>query len=86
MFRYVFRRIILAFPVLLGVNIITFILFFTVNTPDDMARAHLGDKNLTKETIQRWKKYHGYDLPLFFNTQENDHGYITNTLFFSKIY
>ncbi len=84
MYSYISRRILFAIPVLIGVNLITFILFFTVNSPDDMARSHLGDKNLTSETIQRWKKYHGYDLPLFFHSSERRSNIITQTLFFQK--
>ena len=38
MISYILRRIIYALPILIGVNIITFVLFFVVNTPDDMAR------------------------------------------------
>ena len=38
MFDYIARRILYAIPILIGVNLITFALFFVVNTPDDMAR------------------------------------------------
>ena len=48
MFAYIVRRILYAIPVLIGVNIITFTLFFMVNSPDDMARAHLGQKHVTQ--------------------------------------
>ena len=36
MFAYLVRRLLYAVPILIGVNIITFALFFVVNTPDDM--------------------------------------------------
>ncbi len=81
---YILKRMIAAIFVLFGVNVITFMLFFMVNSPDDMARAHLGEKNLTKETISRWKQSHGYDLPLFINTTDNGVNTISNTLFFQK--
>ena len=42
MTAYIIRRFFYAIPILIGVNIITFLLFFVVNTPDDMARMHLG--------------------------------------------
>ena len=47
MINYILRRIIYALPILIGVNIITFVLFFVVNTPDDMARMHLGMKRVS---------------------------------------
>jgi peptide/nickel transport system permease protein len=52
---------------LIGVNLITFALFFFVNTPDDMARAHLGAKRVTEEQIARWKRERGYQFPYFYN-------------------
>ena len=36
---YILRRLIYGVFVLFGVNVLTFALFFFVNTPDDMARA-----------------------------------------------
>ena len=42
MFAYLVRRLLYALPILIGVNLITFALFFVVNTPDDMARLQLG--------------------------------------------
>ncbi|MDJ0880989.1 MAG: ABC transporter permease, partial [Gammaproteobacteria bacterium] len=41
---YIIRRILYAIPLLIGVNLLTFALFFLVNTPDDIARMHLGQK------------------------------------------
>ena len=38
MINYIIRRIGYGVLILIGVNIFTFMLFFTVNTPDDMAR------------------------------------------------
>ena len=38
MFSYLVRRCLYGALILLGVNLLTFFLFFTVNTPDDMAR------------------------------------------------
>ena len=51
-------------PILIGVNLITFALFFFVNTPDDIARMQLGQKRVTPEAIQHWKQERGYDKPL----------------------
>ena len=47
MFAYILRRILYAIPILIGVNLITFMLFFMVNSPDDMARAQLGAKQVS---------------------------------------
>ena len=56
MIRYLLRRIGYGFLILIGVNLLTFMLFFTVNTPDDMARLNIGGKRVTAEAIQNWKK------------------------------
>ena len=53
MIYYLIRRFIYAFPLLLGVNLITFVLFFVVNSPDDMARMQLGVKRVTPEAIEK---------------------------------
>lgn len=84
MWRYILRRIFFAAPILIGVNIITFSLFFIVNTPDDMARMHLGHKHVTPVQIERWKKSHGYNKPLFYNGKAKGWGAFTDTLFYTK--
>ena len=61
MLAYLIRRIIYAIPILIGVNLLTFALFFVVNTPDDMARMQLGIKRVTPAAIAKWKEQHGYD-------------------------
>src|ERR1700675_4891819 len=70
MFGYIVRRVLYAIPILIGVNLITFTLFFIVNTPDDMARMQLGSKRVTPEAIEKWKAERGYDLPLIWNFKE----------------
>ena len=70
MLNYIIRRLFYAIPILIGVNLITFTLFFVVNTPDDMARMQLGIKRVTPEAIARWKQERGYDKPLMFNNAE----------------
>jgi peptide/nickel transport system permease protein len=69
-FAYIVRRLLYAIPILVGVNLITFTLFFIVNTPDDMARMQLGAKRVTPEAIEKWKAERGYDLPLVWNSGE----------------
>lgn len=84
MIGYWIRKILQLIPVLIAVNILTFLLFFTVNSPDNMARMHLGGKHVTPEAIQQWKVKHGYDKPLFINHQQHGIDTITDTLFFQK--
>jgi len=81
MFGYILKRVLYAVPILIGVNLITFMLFFMVNSPDDMARAQLGAKQVTPELIQSWKKERGYDKPLFFNSKVEGIEQIVETLF-----
>lgn len=57
-------------PILFVVHLLTFILFFVVNSPDDIARAHLGQKYVLQADIERWKKAHHLDLPLFWNNTQ----------------
>jgi len=71
-------------PILLLVNFITFFLFFAINKPDDIARAHLGAKHVSQAQIEDWKITHGYDLPMFVNQQAHGVKIITHTLFFQK--
>lgn len=81
---YLVRRILQAIPILIGVNVLTFALFFFVNSPDDIATVHLGGKYVTQEARDTWKKEHGYDIPLFFNTQEMGVNKVTKTIFYEK--
>jgi len=84
MLAYLIRRLLYALPILIGVNVITFALFFIVNTPDDMARMQLGVKRVTPEAIEKWKAERGYDLPLFWNAQAQGAEKFTRTIFFTK--
>lgn len=82
MIAYIIRRIAYAIPILIGVNLLTFSLFFMVNSPDDMARIHLGVKRVTPEAIESWKADHNYNKPLFVNSKETGTDKISNTIFF----
>lgn len=94
MVSYIIRRLLYAIPILIGVNLITFALFFVVNSPDDMARVHLGVKRVTPEAIARWKQERGYDKPLVFNADAKCearvlsvptcHEKLMETIFFEK--
>jgi peptide/nickel transport system permease protein len=84
MIHYILRRLLYAFPLLLGINLLTFVLFFVVNTPDDMARMHLGQKHVTPEAVEKWKHERGYDLPLFWNAKAEGTEQATRTIFCQK--
>ncbi|MEC8147739.1 MAG: ABC transporter permease [Pseudomonadota bacterium] len=84
MLNYLFKRIFYAFPILVSVNVLTFFLFFVVNTPDDMARLHLGNKHVTQEAIDSWKADRGYNKPLFWASNATGMKKITGTIFFEN--
>ena len=84
MLAYIIRRLLYVVPTLLGVNILVFVLFFMVNTPDDMARQALGEKNMDPLQVERWKEAHGYEVPLFWNGEANGVQHLTKTIFFRK--
>lgn len=84
MTAYILRRLLYAIPILIGVNVITFVLFFVVNSPDDMARMQLGQKRVSAQAIESWKREHGYDRPLLFNAAERGLGTLTDTIFYEK--
>jgi peptide/nickel transport system permease protein len=82
MIAYIVRRLLYAIPILIGVNLITFALFFFVNSPDDMARLHLGVKRVTADAIAKWKSERGYDKPLVWNDTASGGAAITETIFY----
>lgn len=84
MIGYIIRRIAYGFLILLGVNALTFALFFAVNTPDDMARLAIGGRYVTPEAIENWKIAHGYDLPLVYNEDAQGIEKITKTVFYTR--
>lgn len=84
MLAYLVRRVAYAIPILIGVNLITFGLFFFVNSPDDMARMQLGQKRVTPEAVQKWKAEHGYDKAMLFDANAAGVKKLTNTVFFEK--
>jgi peptide/nickel transport system permease protein len=84
MMTYLFRRILYAIPILFGINVLTFSLFFMVNSPDDMARMQLGQKHVKQSEITQWKMQRGYDLPLFYNENQSGISVLSQTLFVQK--
>ncbi|NQT85275.1 ABC transporter permease, partial [bacterium] len=83
MLVYIIRRFLYAVPIVLGVLLLTFLLFFVVNKPDDMARSILGEK-ASDTDVEKWKREHNYHLPRFYNPKADGLGQVTNTLFFQK--
>ena len=84
MVNYIIRRVLYGLLVLIGVNLLTFILFFAVNTPDDMARINIGGKRVTADAIAKWKTERGYDKPLLFNDQARGLDKLSKTLFVER--
>ncbi len=66
MARYIIRRFLLAVPTVLGVCVVTFLLFNVFASPESVARKQLG-KNPTQTQIKAWVSAHGMDKPMFFN-------------------
>ena len=84
MSAYVLRRVLYAVPILIGVNVITFALFFLVNSPDDVARMQLGAKYEDPQAVEQWKRSLGYHKPLFWNGAAVGAARLTDTIFFDK--
>ena len=70
--------------ILVGVNLLTFTLFFAVNSPDNIARLNIGGKRVTAEAIEQWKASHGYNKPLWFNREAQSVRKITDTVFYDR--
>ena len=84
MTAYILRRLLYALPILAGVNVLTFLLFFVVNSVDDVARMNLGHRHVTQEQVDSWKRTRGYDKPLVFNAESNGVGKLTDTIFYTE--
>ena len=84
MIAYIFRRLMYGALILVGVNLFTFILFFAVNTPDDMARLAIGGQRVSADAIEKWKADRGYDKPLFINTEAQGLSKYTDTIFYQR--
>lgn len=84
MSTYILRRILYAIPVIFGVILITFILFFYLTTPETIARQILGEK-AKKEVIASWIQMKGLDKPYFFNKEAPGPRKFSDTLFAGHI-
>ncbi len=63
MIRYVIRRILYATPTLIGVSLLTFVIFFGIFTPEMIARRNISARAPSDEQIHAWLKDNGYDKP-----------------------
>ena len=84
MISYLLRRLWYGLLVLVGVNLFTFFLFFSVNTPDDMARLNIGGKRVTQVQIDKWKVERGYDKPLYWDGAEPGIRKLTHTILWER--
>ncbi|MET0520277.1 MAG: ABC transporter permease [Burkholderiaceae bacterium] len=84
MLTYLMRRLGYGLLILVGVNLLTFFLFFSVNTPDDMARLNIGGKRVTQAQIEQWKTERGYDKPLYFDAAQDGARKITHTILWER--
>src|SRR5690606_39852713 len=84
MITYIVRRLLYGALILLGVNLLTFVLFFAVNTPDDMARLAIGGQRVSQEVVERWKAQRGYDKPLIYNAAADGTERFTETIFYDR--
>ncbi len=84
MIKYIIKRFLYALPILIGVNLLTFTLFFVVNSPEEVARLHLGNKRVTQEQIIQWNEERGYNNPLFYNSEKQGLDVFKKTIFYEK--
>ncbi len=84
MLKYLTRRLAYGLAILVGVNLLTFFLFFTVNTPDDMARLNIGGKRVSQVQIDKWKAERGYDKPLYWDASREGAQRLTHTVFWER--
>ncbi|GAB4476433.1 MAG: ABC transporter permease [Burkholderiaceae bacterium] len=84
MAAYILRRLAYAVLILAGVNLLTFTLFFAINSPDNIARLNIGGKRVTHEAIEKWKVERGYDKPLWFNRGAQGFDKIRKTIFYDR--
>ena len=84
MANYIVRRCFYAVLILIGVNLLTFTLFFAVNSPDNIARLNIGGKRVSADAIEKWKAERGYDKPLWFNREAEGVDKIKQTIFYDR--
>src|SRR5690242_14909439 len=86
MLAYIFRRLLLTLPTVLGIVLLTFMLFSLV--AKDPARAYAG-KQATEATLKAIRHKMGLDKPKFFNTaaaKENGIRHLFDSQFFDLVF
>ncbi len=82
MFSYIVRRLLYVIPIVLGVMLVTFLLFFVLQSPEAMARNVLG-KRANPQNIEAWLHERGYDKPRFLNTRPGEP--LFDSIFFNQM-
>lgn len=77
MLRYILRRVLYAVPILVGVSLLTFVLFYCTTSPEQLARRNINSKNPTPKQLQQWLHDHGYDKPRSEQFKEHMTGLMT---------
>jgi peptide/nickel transport system permease protein len=88
MFSYLLRRLLYAPFIIVGVMLITFVLFFVVQSPRITAQSVLG-KRANPKSIQEYLHKRGYDKPLFLGIGKKKPGEVGDgvfdTIFFNQM-
>jgi peptide/nickel transport system permease protein len=63
MLRYLFRRVLYSIPILMGTCLLTFLIFYLLVSPTQLARRNLSARNPTPAQINAWLAERGYDKP-----------------------
>jgi peptide/nickel transport system permease protein len=82
MFSYLVRRILYAVPILIGVMLITFVLFFVIQSPETIAKVTLG-KRATPQAVQDFMHNRGLDKPMIFNRKPGES--LFDSIFFNQV-
>ncbi|MCD6415367.1 MAG: ABC transporter permease [Planctomycetes bacterium] len=80
MTAYIIRRALYTIPLVIGVCLITFLLFEVLYSPELRARRELG-RHADKKQIQEIIEREGWDKPLFFNRQAPGFAKVRDTRF-----
>lgn len=85
MLNYVIRRLLYTIPILLGVMVITFSLFFVMGSRESMAKSHLGPR-AKPEDVKNWLTQRGYDRPVVLNVFKSDPFYQADKPWYHSIF
>ncbi len=84
MTAYIIRRVLYTLPLVLGVCVITFLLFDVAFPPEARAAQELG-KHASEERIQELIRTRGWDKPLLWNGEAEGIEKLTGTRFFTHM-